>query len=664
MIEAFVGGFIQVLSWPTFGLLLVGIVIGSVFGILPAVGGVVTLALLIPFTYEMEPISAFAFLLSAATVASTTGDLTSILFGIPGDSTSAALVVDGYPMSKKGQARRALAANLLSSLGGACIGAFAIVAAIPIMYPLVRSFGSPEFLMLTVLGVVYVGTLSSGALLKGLTAAAVGMLLATVGLDPQLSVPRYTFGLAELWDGVGLIPVTLGLFAFPELYELSVSRPSIAGTAAQELSGIREGVRDFIRLRWLVVRCSLIGTGVGIIPGLGTPVSQWMAYAHSVSSSKGRERFGHGAVEGVVGPGAANNSGLGGSLIPLVTFGIPGSLITAVLLGAFYVQGIVPGPSMLDRHLVLTMSFVATIVVANVIVIGLCFLLLGQLAKLTYVRSALIVPITTLFVLIGAFASDNSLASIAVMLLFGLIGVLLVMHGWPRAPLIVGLVLGELTERYLALSYQRHGFEFLTRPIVVILILFIVAPIVVRLVLGWRRRDLARGGDEPAERAPSAPEGGRPRLRPNGDLLLSVAILVLGGLALLDARALPARAAIMPTAAGVIVVGLAAATVVARLLGTAADASRRTAGQMDLSFFTRSGHLKFAAWIGGCTVLVWLVGFTLATPVLSVAYTRFVGKERWIATAIVASSATVTVWMLDAMLHVPFPPGRLQLLFA
>jgi TctA family transporter len=333
--HAFVQGFFLVLSWKTFSLMLLGIAIGFAVGILAGLGGPVTLALMLPFIFKMEAVEAFAFLLGMSAVTATTGDITSILFGIPGEAITAATIVDGHPMAKKGEAGRALGAALMSSLVGAIFGALCLALAVPIVRPLVLSIGSPEFFMLALLGITFLAALTGEAVIKGLIAAALGLLFVTVGLDPIGGIERYTFGSLYLWDGLGLVPVTLGLFALPEIIDLAVKGTSIAQTDVGKLGGVMEGIKDTFRHWWLVLRCSAIGAYIGVIPGMGDSVSQWVAYAHAVQSSAEKERFGNGAVEGVLGPGAANNSNLGGALIPTIAFGVPGSVTMAILLGAF-----------------------------------------------------------------------------------------------------------------------------------------------------------------------------------------------------------------------------------------------------------------------------------------------------------------------------------------
>jgi TctA family transporter len=491
-LDAAVQGFFSVLSWPTFGFLLIGVAIGFMVGILPGLGGSVTLALMLPFTFDMRAVDAFAFLLGMLAVTATTGDITSILFGVPGEVISAALVVDGHPMAKQGQAGRALGAALMSSMIGAVVGALALLIAIPIVRPLVLSFASPEFFMLSILGITFVASLSSGAVLKGLIAGGLGLMLSMVGMETLSSTQRYTGGLVTLWDGVGLVPVAVGMFAIPELIDLARKGTSIAETRVGKIGGVLEGVKDTFRHLWLVIRCSAIGAFLGLIPGLGGSVSQWIAYAHAAQTSKDKPRFGHGAIEGVLGPGAANNSKEGGSLIPTVAFGVPSGVSMAILLGAFLIQGLTPGPQMLTRNLPLTMSFVWVVVVSNLITVAICFLFIQQIARITFVRAGVLIPPIILLVFVGTFSEKNQLLDLVVMMAFGALGLLMAELGWPRPPLVLGLVLGRLAENYLFLSSGRYGAAFLTRPIVLVLLAVILAAVLSPLLQPWLSRVLTR----------------------------------------------------------------------------------------------------------------------------------------------------------------------------
>ena len=486
MIDALLQGLALVLQWNAFSLMLVGMALGFVVGLLPGIGGAATLALMLPFVFKMSPVEAFAFLLGMHSVAATTGDITSILFGVPGEGLSAATVVDGHPMAKNGEAGRALGAALMSSLVGALIGAVALAISIPIVRPLVLSFGSPELFMVTVMGIACITSLSglgTRAQLKGFAMGFLGLLLATIGQERQSGILRYDFGLIYLWEGLELIPVLVGIFAIPEIIDLAVRRSSIAGNvpAGKIGAGVWQGILDTFRHFWLVVRCSAVGVFVGILPGAGGGVAQWMAYAHAVQSAKDatdRERFGKGDVRGVLGPGAANNSKEGGDLIPTIAFGVPGSGAMAILLGAFLIMGLHPGPEMLSKHLAVTYSMVWTLVIANVIAVLLSLALLPYLARVTNIRGSLILPFLVLLVFIGSYTANRQIADLIVTLAFGALGYLMMRFGWPRAPLVLGFVLGKLAETYLFISVARYGFAWLQQPLVLVLIALTVLVVV------------------------------------------------------------------------------------------------------------------------------------------------------------------------------------------
>ncbi len=495
MIDAAISGLLQVLSWPAFGFLLIGGGIGFVVGILPGLGGLTTLALMLPFAYTIqEPIAAFCFLLGMHAITGTTGDITSILFGIPGEGTSAATIMDGYPMTKNGQAGRALGAALMSSLVAGLEGAVILAISIPIMRPLVLFFGAPELFMLAILGITFLATLSSSSLSKGVLAGGIGLAISSVGIEDHTGTLRYTMGTIYLWEGLSLAPVVVGLFAFPEIVDLAVRGSSIAESKVGKISGVMEGVKDTFRHFWLTMRCGMIGVLVGAVPGVGGGVSQWMAYAHAVQSSKDKHRFGKGAVEGVLGPGAANNSKEGGNLIPTVAFGVPGTTGMAILLGAFLIVGLTPGPEMLTKHLDVTLAMVWILVISNILAAGVAFLFLSQLVKLTFVRGNLLIPFLVVFVFLGAFSANNDFADIVVACVFGVLGYFMVLFGWPRAPFVLGLVLGRLAERYLGISLGAYGTGWLLHPPVIVMIVILLGSVSYSVYKRMRNSDQAVEG--------------------------------------------------------------------------------------------------------------------------------------------------------------------------
>ncbi len=490
LLQASWSGLTQVFTWPTFPLMMIGVVIGFFIGILPGISAPTTLALMLPFTFHMRPVEAFAFLLGMLSVSIMFGDITSILFGVPGEPLAAAVVLDGHPMAKNGETGRALGAALTSSLVGAVVGAGILALSIPVIRPVVLAFGSPEFFGLALLGIAFVAALSGGNLTKGILAGAIGLMISTIGLDQQTGIQRYTFGLLDLWDGVGLVPVTVGLFGVGELVDLWVKQKSIAEKRVGEIGSVWQGCRDTF-IHWgLTLRCSLIGTVLGIIPGLGGAVAQWLTYAHAVGSADDRSRFGKGDVRGVLGPGAAMNSKEGGNLITTVAFGVPSSVSMAILLGAFLIQGLQPGPDMLTTRLDLTFSLVWVVIVAHLVSVALSFLFLKQMVRLTEVRTSLILPPIIFLVLFGGFSERNSLFDLGITVIAGFVGLIMIYLDWPRPPLILGLVLGRLIERNLFISYSRYEFAFLLRPVLLVIIAITVALILAPLVRKWVVRRL------------------------------------------------------------------------------------------------------------------------------------------------------------------------------
>ena len=659
--------------------MLIGIAIGFVVGILPGLGGATTLALMLPFIYKMDPTTAFAFLLGSNAVTATTGDITSILFGVPGEGITAATIVDGHPMAKKGEAGRALGAALMSSLVGAVFGAFALALAIPIVQPLVLSIGSSEFFMLALLGITFVASLSGGNILKGLCTGAFGLVLSTIGLDPIESVPRFTLDpvIGEdaalfLWDGLSLVSVTVGLFAIPEIIDLSVQGTSIARHSTGKLGGVMQGIIDTFRYWKLVLSCSAIGSYIGLIPGLGGGPAQWVAYAHAVQSSPGdKDRFGKGAIEGVLGPGAANNSKEGGSLVPTIAFGVPGSVSMAILLGAFIIQGIVPGPDLLDpeKHLNLTFSFVWIIVVSNVITVAVCLLFLNQLARITFVKGTYLIPFLLMLIYLGGFAVNNAFGDIVMVLVFGLVGWLMVKFDWQRPPLLLGLVLGGIAENNLFIATKVYGAGFLLRPGVLVIMLLILAGLFYPLFQAYRERKRAER-HETGFAVPgitrTTEEVSRNERVANGVFALCFVALFAYVLreCFFGFGADEERAALFP-----LIIGLPAFAISLVVFGKEITTRSRVVAHGEEGVEeveeippaeTRRRTLAISAWVVGFFLSIWLIGFVWSSLAATFLYLKFGARERWLISVVLTAVAYVFfAGIFDRMLHLPFPPGVL-----
>jgi TctA family transporter len=664
ILDAGLQGLLQLFTWKAFTLQLAGIAIGFLVGILPGLGGPVTLALMLPFIFTMSPVEAFSFLLGMTAVTATTGDITSILFGVPGEPVTASMIVDGHPMAKKGEAGRALGAALTSSFVGAVFGAACLAISIPIVKPLVLSVGSPQYFMLAILGLAFLASLAGDSVIKGLVAACIGLLFALVGLDPISGTERYTFEALYLWDGIRLVPATLGLFAIPEIIDMAIARTSIAKSDVGKIGGVLQGVKDTFRHWGLVMRCSALGTYIGIIPGMGGAISQWISYAHAVQSSPDKERFGKGAVEGVLGPGAANHSTLGGAMVPTVAFGVPGSVSTAILLGAFLIQGLVPGPSMLTPasqggNLSLTFSFVWIIVVSNIITTAICFLFLSQIARITQVRSALVIPFILLLCYLGAFAENNAFGDVIVMLVFGVLGWVMVQTDWPRPPLILGLVLGGLVESNLFLSVDNYGLEWLGFPSVLILFAFILVGTFYPLFQRWREKRSKPRYKQLAEAAAlqAKKDAG---LNPIWLAAFSLSVVALFAWALWHSWDWQFRPGLFPWVVGFLALPLALLQVNFDLTGAVKTAGRGPiiARDSESARLTRE-TVKITAWILGYFIAIWLFGFSAAVAATTFVYLKL-AKEGWLITIALTLLAWATFYGLFVyFLHVPFPEGLL-----
>jgi TctA family transporter len=349
------------------------------------------------------------------------------------------------------------------------------------MGPLVKQFGSPEFLMLTMLGIAAVSVLSGGQPLRGLIAAGIGLMLASVGGAALTPYFRYSLGAPYLYDGIPLILIALGVFGVAEIIDLIARGLPIAGEFGIG-KGVWEGVKDTIRHKWLIVRCSIIGCYVGFVPGMGTTVANWLGYGHAVQSAKGVGDFGRGDIRGVIAPESANNAARGGELIPTLLFGVPGSGSMALLLLAFIMFGIFPGPDMIDKHLDLVFQIVWTLVLGNIVGAIICVLLAKHLARVATIKINLLAPFVIIILVMGAFQATQHWGDLLTLLLLGTLGWVMKQTGFGRPPVIVGFVLGKLAERYLGLSVQRYGMTWLWHPWVIVIGILII----VTLYLGFK----------------------------------------------------------------------------------------------------------------------------------------------------------------------------------
>jgi putative tricarboxylic transport membrane protein len=645
-------------------ILCLGVVIGLAIGVLPGLSGVVGLAMLIPFTYNLDEYTSFALLLGMAAVITSSDFITAVLFGVPGHVGAAATVIDGHAMAKNGEAGRAFGAGFASSLAGGIVGAVVLAVSIPILRPLMLAIGSPELLAFTLFGMSMVATLSGRAPLKGLTAAGLGLMIAMVGSRAQSGTLRWTFDWLYLWDGVPLIPATLGIFALPELAELAVSRKRIAGDNAPniDMSSQWEGVRDVARNWWLVLRCGVLGVGLGAIPGIGSAVIDWIAYGYAQRTEKNAETFGSGDVRGVIAPESSNNSKEGGHLVPTIAFGVPAGASMAILLGAFLMHGLTPGPDMLTRHLDLTYLIVWSLTLAHVIGAIICLACSRWLAQISRIRPEILLPIIIALVFVAAFEGEHDWGDLYALVFFGVIGWIMKRLGWPRPPMVLGIVVGAIFERYLFISTQLYGWGWLWRPAVLAILAGVVwvlyrplSQIAKTLIDQFRdvRSHAPRFGAGPA---------------------FSLAVIALIVAAIASSAAWPHDAKLVPlTACGMALVA-AVLNLVNELFGPAqsvpafADSGVKVSAHVsDLGVTDEVARRRaaiFFVWATAFIALVALVGFILAIAVFVFAYMRFgFGEPALPSLGYAAGTTILCLIVFHWALQVAWPPSLLGDLF-
>jgi TctA family transporter len=649
MTEAALQGLSAIVQpWPLF-LMLAGILCSSVFAALPGVGVLLLLTIALPFAITLDPIPCIALLLGMGAISNTANTFPSVLIAVPGSAGSQATIVDGYPMARKGEAKRAFGAAFMASAMGGLFGAAVLYLSLPILTPLVLSFGSPEFLVLVIWGLSAVGVLSGKSPIKGLIAAIMGVLVATVGVDDKTAVERFDFGGTYLWDGVSIVLVGLGLFAVPEMISLAVRRSAVSDVEALG-SGVLEGIKDAFRHWWLVIRCSVIGVWVGVLPGLGSTVADWFAYAHAVQTEKNPDRFGKGDVRGVIAPEASNNAKEGGALIPTIAFGIPGSTSLAIMLAAFLAVGIAPGGDMLTTNLNYTFAMIWVLVISNLIATSLSIGASPVFAKVSLLPFYMIVPVTFVLCISSSFAAHYLWADIATFLVFSIVGYFMRLYGWPRPPLLVAVVLGSQLERYLWLSQARYGWEFLTHPGVMLIALLIVATLLFPVIRNRRqKKSAAASGTQDAVDTPASRLWGSLFTAFMAGVLLLSLVIAMGWESL--------RSAMIVYWLVGIGVPLALVDIFFDLRSGLHDRAASLGDTLLSPFGSEAAHrtLGIAAWLFGLAAGVVLIGFHAGIAIFTIAYVRKYGGSWRAAIGLTLFGEAFLITAFDYLITVLWP---------
>ena len=635
--------------------MVAGVLLGLSIGVLPGLGGIAGLSLVLPFMFGMDPVSGLALMVGLIAVIPTSDTFSSVLLGIPGSSASQATVLDGFPLARKGQAARALSAAFVSSLYGGLLGALALTMIIFVARPLILAFGLPEMLMITVLGLSMVAILAGRIPLKGVVAAGLGLLAGTIGTAPAGgSLRMATYDIPYLVDGLQLVIVGLGIYAIPEVISLLRQDRSISKGGALG-AGWTEGLRDWWANKWLSTKCAAIGVIVGVIPGLGGSVVDWIAYGYAVQTSKNREEYGQGDIRGVIAPESSNNAKEGGGLVPTLIFGIPGSASMAVFLGGLALLGMTPGPAMVRNDLDITYTIVWSLALANVVGAGLCVLLSGQIARLTTIRFTLLAPFLFMMIAFAAFQSRMSFGDLIALVFVGVIGILLRRFDYSRPAFLIGFVLSTQAEQFVNMATQigsarfrrsfEAGIDYIVTPITVTLLVLTVLSI----VIGIRQSKNIRENIATHTGTKRAP------------LVFLAAVTAYAAIATADAAGVSRFGdKVFPLTVGIVTLLGCLALFARMMLKPETDdvfIDMETGGDDGEAPHSLWGTL---AWFFGLLALTGLFGFVIALAIFMLAFFRVRAQVSWGQTLTLSALAILLICGLAWVLNRDFPPGLLQ----
>jgi putative tricarboxylic transport membrane protein len=470
MVENLLVGWQTALSPQVLLVLLLSVPLGIIVGVMPGVGAVVGVTVLLPLTFGMDPTTGICMLVAVYCGAFYGGAVSAILINTPGTPAAICTTLDGYPMARKGEAHRALTAAVVASFIGGMISVIALTFAAPVIATVALKFSYTEYFAIALFGIVMVITSSARkSFLKGLLMGTFGLILATVGQDKMGTIERFTFGVLDLSRGLPLLPVVVGLFAISQaLFLTEKGAKAVQLNKMERRAGLWEMFKVMAQHKMTLLKSSGIGVGVGAIPGTGAAISSFVAYSEVKRASKHPETFGEGNIEGVIASESSNNSVTGGALIPLLSLGIPGDPITAIMLGAFLVHGLIPGPMLFVESASLVYTIFATMLIAYIFVLAYGYFGAYPFAAILKVRESILVPIILVVSFVGAFAVNSSLFDVGLALIFGVIGYLLNKFGFPLPPILMGIILGPIAEEGLrqSLMVSEGSWSILmTRPI-------------------------------------------------------------------------------------------------------------------------------------------------------------------------------------------------------
>lgn len=624
--------------------LTLGTLLGLVVGVLPGLGGIAGLSIVLPFVFGMDPTDALSMMIGLLAPTVTSDTFPSVLMGIPGTAGSQATVMDGFPMSKRGEGARALGAAFTASLFGGLFGAVVLTGAVFAARPIILAMGFGEQLLLIVLALSMIGMLTGESAIKGLATCAVGLLIGSIGAAPATGEFRLTFDSIYLSDGIPIVIVGLGMFAMPEIVDLLRRSGSISETGTLG-HGWVQGFKDAIEHKWIVIRCSIIGCIVGALPGLGGSVVDWIAYGHVIQTSRNRENFGKGDIRGVLAPESANNAKEGGALIPTLLFGIPGSGSMAILLGGFILVGVEPGITMMTEHLNLTFVMIWSLALANVIGAVVCLASANQVAKLTTIRYELLAPFMLVLIFFAAFQATRDWQDLIALFVMGLLGIYMKRFGWSRPGLLIGYFLAPRLEPKIYQAAQVYGWTFFERWIVIVLVVMTVSSI----WAAWRfSPNRGKQYDE---------DGTHGVLAKKPQLAFGFAMLAFAVYAFFDSLKYSGFGKIFP-----LIVSLIAIVMLCWVLVEMLRCRTANAVLCDNEISAGGDHSApyYIGWIAVMLGFVGLAGFPFGCAVFIFIFTTWHVEHGRFRNAVLAVAGVAFLGIMSYFLTLRYPPGLLQ----
>ncbi|MDK2824469.1 MAG: putative tricarboxylic transport rane protein [Clostridia bacterium] len=481
-------GFSSILQLQSLMLVFLGVTGGILVGSLPGLTATMGVALLVPFTFNLPIHQGVAMLLGIFSGAIYGGSISAILIRTPGTPAAAATLLDGYPLSQRGEAGRALSMSVFSSFIGGFSGALIMTFLSPQIAKFALKFSAPEYFALAMFGLSIIISVSGRSVIKGIMAGLFGLLIATIGIDPVSGYPRFTFGSMELFEGPSFIPTLIGLFAFSEVFkgvENIVTQSKVENRITQLLPSLAD-----IKKCWkIILKSSVMGTFIGSIPGAGSDIAAFVGYSEAKRTSKYPEKFGTGVIEGVAAAESSNNACTGGAMIPMLSLGVPGDAVTAVLLGAFIIQGLRPGPLLYRDHMDVVYSVFAGMMMANVVMFIVGMLGIRIFARIISINRNILLPIIFLLSIVGSYSMRNSMFDVWLAIFFGVIGYFMQRYEFPASPILLALILGPMAESNLRRALIKSAGDFsilFTRPISAILLTLAVVSLISSLIRQMR----------------------------------------------------------------------------------------------------------------------------------------------------------------------------------